>query len=291
MFNRNKDTQPQNRFKTPSIQRILTSLLILFCVLLGLSIYFRSHPIKVEAPEPAIENLPEEKETDKTPPDSDPSEPANNTGDDTETAGENISEPEETPLPSALTDPNSVTVLVNKNHSLKADFVPSDLSEPYVNSTGDVIQISSKAAESLKEMINAAKEADIQIYLTSGYVSYDTQEDYYTDRVTLVGEAEANRIIAKAGFSEHQTGLAVDFSNEPTGMGITSAFAETAAGKWLYEHAYEYGFILRYPEGKESITGYTWQPWHYRYVGSDVSGAMHAVSPDLTFEEYYHIEN
>ncbi len=285
MFNRNKDAQPQTRFKTPSIQKILTSLLILFCVLLGLSMYFRSHPIKVEAPEPAIENQPDPKETDTV-----PEEPSNNTGDDTETAG-NQKEPEETPLPSALTDPNSVTVLVNKNHSLKADFVPSDLAEPYVNSTGDVIQISSKAAESLKEMINAAKEAEIQIYLTSGYVSYDTQEDYYTDRVTLVGEAEANRIIAKAGFSEHQTGLAVDFSNEPTGMGITSAFAETDAGKWLYEHAYEYGFILRYPEGKESITGYSWQPWHYRYVGTDVAGAMHAVSPDLTFEEYYHIEN
>lgn len=261
MTDRIKNSQMNRKYKTPSIQKILTVLLGIFIILLAISLWSRSHPIEAHAPSPAID----ENSTEET----------------------NSSEP----LPSELTEPSSITVLVDKYHSLPADYVPSDLAEPYVNSTGEVIQVSAKAADSLKELINAANEAEIPIYLTGGYISYDTQEDYYLDRAKLVGEAEASKTTPKAGYSEHQTGLAVDFSNEPTGLGISASFAETDTGKWLYAHAHEYGFILRYPEGKESITGYSYFPWHYRYVGKDIASAMYEKSPDLTFEEYFNIAN
>lgn len=198
--------------------------------------------------------------------------------------------PEPTPLPVELTDPASITVLVNKTHALPAEYVPEKLVTPYVLSTSDVIKVSSKAADQLKKMVTKAEDNGIKLYLTSGYISYKTQDDYFSDRASMVGEAEANKVIAKAGFSEHQTGLAFDFSDEPSGTATTTAFAETEAGKWLMTHAHEYGFILRYPEGKEAITGYSYQPWHYRYVGKDVANAMYKISPDLTMEEYYNVD-
>lgn len=197
--------------------------------------------------------------------------------------------PEPTPLPNELIDPSSVTVLVNKTHSLPADYVPASLVTPYVLSISDVIQVNSLAADQLKAMVTAAEESGVTLYLTSGYISYETQDDYFNDRAGMVGEAEANKIIAKAGFSEHQTGLAFDFSDNASGTATTVAFAETDAGKWLIEHAWEYGFIMRYPEGKETVTGYSYQPWHYRYLGTDVTKAMHEIAADLTMEEYYNV--
>ena len=240
--------------------KVVRGLLILLCVLLVVGIWFRIKPVSPSSP---------------TQPD-----------DAEETAG---ADTEPTPLPAELIDPASVTVLVNKTHSLPADYVPANLVTPYVLSISDVIQVNQLAADQLKAMVNAANESGVTLYLTSGYISYETQDDYFDDRAGMVGEAEANKVIAKAGYSEHQTGLAFDFSDNASGTATTVAFAETDAGRWLIEHAYEYGFIMRYPEGKESITGYSYQPWHYRYLGADVTRAMHEIAPDLTMEEYYHV--
>ena len=193
------------------------------------------------------------------------------------------------PLASALTDLNSVTLLVDATHSLPADYEPSDLEAPYVSSTGEVIQVRAAVAEDLKEMINTANEDGAPLILTAGYISYETQEDYFSDRVAMVGEAEALKTTPKAGFSEHQTGLAVDFSDKDDGTAATTAFAESEAGKWLLAHAHEYGFILRYPEGKQDITGYDYMPWHWRYVGRDLANKMYETDPNLTFEEYFEI--
>lgn len=241
--------------------KIARGLLIFLCILFFIGVWFRIRP----AGSPSVPVSP----------------------DDAEETAQADAEP--TPLPAELIDPASVTVLVNKTHSLPADYVPSSLVTPYVLSISDVIQVNSLAADQLKAMVNAANENGITLYLTSGYISYETQDDYFNDRAGMVGEAEANKVIAKAGFSEHQTGLAFDFSDNASGTATTVAFAETDAGKWLIAHAYEYGFILRYPEGKETVTGYTYQPWHFRYLGTDVAKAMHDIDPNLTMEEYYNV--
>ncbi len=237
--------------------RIVRYVLIFLCVLLAVGVWFRIKPASPDA-------KPEEEES---------AEPS----------------AEPTPLPNELTDPASVTVLVNKTHALPADYVPASLVTPYVLSISDVIQVNELAADQLKAMVNAANESGVTLYLTSGYISYETQDDYFNDRASMVGEAEANKVIAKAGFSEHQTGLAFDFSDNASGTATTVAFAETDAGRWLIEHAWEYGFVMRYPEGKEAVTGYSYQPWHYRYLGTDVAKAMHDIAPDLTMEEYYQV--
>ena len=206
---------------------------------------------------------------------------------------EEIEEIVSTPLPSELTDLNSPTLIVNKNYPLPAEYEPSSLVTPYVYSTSEVILVNEIAAEDLKEMFEDAKEANITLYLNSGYISYATQEDLYADRASLVGESEANKSFPKAGFSEHQTGLAFDFTDDPASPSNSESFVDTKAGKWLKENAYKYGFILRYPKDKEHVTGYIYMPWHYRYVGKkaakEINDLSTETSQDITMEEFYEL--
>lgn len=243
--------QPSRKY---SLNSILIVLIAINCVLLAIALLVHANPQWAAATAPASDTTV------------------------TETAA---------PLPAELTDVNSITFFVDPSHSVPADYVPSDLESPYVSSTGEVIQVRAAAANDLKEMINAANEDGASLILTAGYISFDTQNDYYSDRVAMVGETEALKTTPPGGFSEHQTGLAVDFSDKDDGTATTTAFAESPAGQWLQQHAYEYGFIMRYPEGKEAITSYSYQPWHYRYVGRDIAKAMHDIDPNLTFEEYF----
>lgn len=198
-------------------------------------------------------------------------------------------------LPDELLDTNSMQVLVDSTHALSKDFVPQNLATPYLNSTTDVIQVNAEAGEMAKQMKAAAEAEGISLTVTSGYMSYQEIEEKALDIIALNGEeyAKANGYIA--GCNEHQTGLALDFTDDPTNINNTTAFQETAAGQWLYQHAHEYGFIQRYPEGKESITGVAFTPYHYRYVGVDVANAIYNKGqelndPNYTFEEYYGIQ-
>ncbi len=198
-------------------------------------------------------------------------------------------------LPDELLDTNSMQVLVDSTHALSKDFVPQNLATPYLNSTTDVIQVNAEAGEMAKQMKAAAEAEGISLTVTSGYMSYQEIEEKALDIIALNGEeyAKANGYIA--GCNEHQTGLALDFTDDPTNINNTTAFQETAAGQWLYQHAHEYGFIQRYPEGKESITGVAFTPYHYRYVGVDVANAIYNKGqelndPNYTFEEYYNIQ-
>ncbi len=200
------------------------------------------------------------------------------------------SEPVPTALPNELISTSSMTVLVDRTHGLQVDYVPENLATPYLLSTTNVIEVNEEAGNQAKQMMADAMGQGFNLYVTSGYVSYSQQDTIYHDLVDLVGEEIANNQAAKPGYSEHQTGLALDFTDDPTITNQTVDFANTGSGQWLYEHAHEYGFILRYPKGKESITGYAFQPWHYRYVGVDTANAIYAVSPDETFEEYFNIQ-
>ena len=131
-------------------------------------------------------------------------------------------------------------------------------------------------------MYNDALKDDITLILNSSYRSYSEQDETWLTRKKAYGTEKADQYAARAGYSEHQTGLALDINQFNT---TEKDFENTPAFTWLSNNAYKYGFILRYPEGKENITGYSYESWHYRYVGKDV--AKKITDEGITFDEYY----
>ena len=170
-------------------------------------------------------------------------------------------------------------ILVNKYHQLKSNYVPSNLIAAF-NGSGLLVNTANNA---LLNMTKAANEANITVYARSTYRSYNDQNIIYNDYVKGYGEVSANTFSAKPGHSEHQTGLAIDFRENYNAS--YEDFAKTPAFTWLIDNAYKYGFILRYPEAKEAITGYKYEAWHYRYVGVEV--ATYIKTNNITFDEYY----
>lgn len=144
-----------------------------------------------------------------------------------------------------------------------------------------------EAAKALEDMFNGAKKSGITLYAVSGYRSYNRQTEVYDAEVSRVGEEKAVQAVAYPGNSEHQTGLAMDISSESADFLLTEGFGETKEGKWLKENAHLYGFILRYPKGKEKITQYKFEPWHFRYVGK--KSAKDIYENDWTLEEYFKV--
>jgi len=171
----------------------------------------------------------------------------------------------------------SITLVVNKKHKLPQSYAPST-----VNIYGGSLR--SEASTALTSLFKAANSKGYTTKLVSGYRSYDRQEQVYNDYVAKDGQAQADTYSARPGFSEHQTGLAADV-DDGSGCSLQICFAETALGKWLVSNASSYGFIIRYEKGKESITGYQYEPWHLRYVGTDV--AKKIVASGKTMDEYY----
>ncbi len=182
---------------------------------------------------------------------------------------------------SSATNPASISVIVNKTHPLNPlTYTPAQLVVPNIplrsNITDNEKQVSSVMAPALEAMVSAAKQQGVLINLRSGYRSYALQQKLYNYYVQTQGQAQADMYSAKPGYSEHQTGLAVDLGdvNVPS-CNVQDCFADTAAGKWLDTNAYKYGFILRYPNGKQGATGYAYEPWHYRYVGTVLATKMY----------------
>ena len=128
------------------------------------------------------------------------------------------------------------------------------------------------------KMQKAAAAEGLNIYIGSGFRSYDYQVKIYNSMVKAYGKEYADRVSARPGHSEHQTGLAFDLNS------IDQSFADTKESAWVHAHAHEYGFIIRYPKGKESITGYNYEPWHLRYLG--LENAQKVYNSGLTLEEY-----
>ena len=143
--------------------------------------------------------------------------------------------------------------------------------------------------EAFNKMKSDAKEEGIILNIRSGYRSYETQETLYNNYIAKDGFEKASRYSAKPGHSEHQTGLAIDITTEDTVTSIGDWFNDTKQAEWLYNNAYKYGFILRYPKGKEHITGYKYESWHYRYIGTEHS--KNFAMNDLTLEEYLKVVN
>lgn len=178
-------------------------------------------------------------------------------------------------------------ILVNKTHSLSADYKPQDL-EPIKYYAQDRTETSrymrAEAAEAFHRLVEAGARENIGLVMTTAYRSYNFQKILYDNYVVQQGQEAADKFSAKPGQSEHQTGLAVDVTSPSVDNQLTSQFGETAEGKWLAENAHVYGFIIRFPEGKENITGYMYEPWHIRYVGVQAAGEI--KKQGVTLEEY-----
>ena len=184
-------------------------------------------------------------------------------------------------------DPTDLLILVNKYN--RAPAVPAMLIKPDVTPTSpskaENIYMVPEAAQALEALFEAAAEDGMTLYATSGFRSYSTQKAIFSRKLETMSERAANASVAKAGYSEHQTGLAMDIEGETTlGTGLTEQFGESPEGIWVAEHCHEYGFIIRYPEGKTRITGYIYEPWHLRYVGRE--HALRITQLGVTFEEY-----
>lgn len=171
-------------------------------------------------------------------------------------------------LLSCLEEDPFLRLLVDKQHPLPDGYEPEDLVElrngSYrVNRTG--LMLRRAAADALDEMASAARANGITLIASSAYRSYVYQIEVYNRIVREMGQEAADRESARPGHSQHQTGLAVDFGS------IDDSFAETAAGKWVAANGLRFGWSLSFPQGYESLTGYRWESWHYRYVGKELA--------------------
>lgn len=184
----------------------------------------------------------------------------------------------------ALAHEKDEILLVNKENSLSADYVPDNLVYPNVAFSSDRESMQQHSANALEQMFAAASNDGVQLYAASGYRSYDYQADLYQYWVNRYGEERANQISAKPGESEHQTGLVMDVTSASVNYELVQSFGDTTEGQWVENNAANYGFTVRYPEGKQHITGYQYEPWHLRYVGAD--HAAEIAANNLTLEEY-----
>ncbi|WP_336635530.1 D-alanyl-D-alanine carboxypeptidase family protein [Lysinibacillus fusiformis] len=221
----------------------------------------------------ASNEQPKSTETNKS------TEQDSSTTEKTDTTPETTEKPEQQPdengyLPNQTlpTEPTYIKgiLLANKIYPLPSSFTPEENPE---------------ARQALNQMLEAAKQQGFDLVAFSGYRSFEYQTTLYNNYVNRDGQAAADRYSARPGYSEHQTGLAFDIGERgKEDVWLTEEFGETPAGQWLFAHAQEYGFILRFPQNKEEITGYMYESWHYRYVGKDV--AKEIAKQSITLEEY-----
>lgn len=176
----------------------------------------------------------------------------------------------------SLSDPNSLWVIVNKKRPLPQSYVPAKLVTPSVpvRSGGEEGTVRSETAKALETLFGSAKKQGYDLLFVSGYRSYALQTSVYNRYVNTLGQAEADRISAKPGTSEHQTGLAADVGTTDRVCELEICFGDTPAGKWIAANAYKHGFIVRYTKDKEAVTGYSYEPWHLRYVGKELAAEL-----------------
>lgn len=194
--------------------------------------------------------------------------------------------------PSAVpvdSDANSMTVLVNKTRALPDNYRPDDLVYPDVHFIfADKIEkrmLRQEAATALEKLFAGAKADGIYLGGVSGFRSQETQAKLFQRYVDKDGLEKAKTYSSVPGYSEHQTGLSIDVSDSSGNCAAEFCFEGTPEAEWLAEHAHEYGYIIRYPKGKEDITGFAYEPWHIRYVGTEVAGDIYKRG--ITLEEYY----
>ena len=147
------------------------------------------------------------------------------------------------------------------------------------------MQISGQTEIALNEMFAGATNDGITLVFGSGYRSYELQKQFYDSYVAKDGQAAADRYSARPGTSEHQTGLSFDATSVSEKCHLEVCFVDTPEGQWIKANSYKYGFIIRYPDGKESVTGYQYEPWHLRYVGVELANELQKTGQ--TMEEFF----
>lgn len=253
---------------TPSKLRLIVAVLasLIACGLAGLAAYwllqgkFNSNRPPEPTP-PVIEPQPQSQPEVKPPIVEKPVVP------------ERKKQPAKPASPPAANGPTYVNglLVVNKSYSLPSTYAPADLTTGIGGR-----QYSRSIDADLKAMLKAASATGANIIITSAYRSYSTQAGLYSNYVARDGQAAADTYSARAGHSEHQTGLALDLggANLSSDCNFSACFATSAEGKWLAANATTHGFIIRYPQGKEVTTGFMYEPWHFRYVGKTVAQDM-----------------
>ncbi|MGN0327653.1 MAG: M15 family metallopeptidase [Lachnospira sp.] len=174
------------------------------------------------------------------------------------------------------------TLIANKTYSLPDTFIPTDPAQP-VTSERSNTSLDKTLMENYEIMRKDAANLGLNIYIASGYRSYNYQLNLYNRYVSQDGKAAADTYSSRAGHSEHQTGLCFDLNS------VEDSFQYTSEGKWVNDNCYKYGFCIRFPKGKESYTGYQYEPWHLRYVGVELATKLYNNGDWISLEEYYGI--
>ncbi|GGL92028.1 M15 family metallopeptidase [Glutamicibacter protophormiae] len=196
-----------------------------------------------------------------------------------------VAAPENIPAVEAaeLTSASSLLALINPSTKLSPeDYTPKDL----VTVSGTSFQLRKQAADAVQDLVADARAAGHSIKALSAFRSYQRQATLFNQYQAQYGTDYAERISARPGTSEHQLGLAADLGYTNSRAELKEAFGQTPAGQWIAEHAVDYGLIVRYPVGKEEITGYKYEPWHVRYIGKEQAKAMQDSGAE-TYEEYF----
>lgn len=180
----------------------------------------------------------------------------------------------------AIRSGDDLLVLVNKEYQLPSTYAPSDLVSASLSGIrkGESFMLRNILINDLKDLVNDAKADGIDLSIRSGYRSYATQQSTYNYWVSYNGGSinAADKISARPGHSHHQLGTAVDFSSAEIQDGLGGSFSSTKASVWLADNAWKYGFAIGYPYGYESVTGYSYESWHYRYIGKTYAQEMHS---------------
>ena len=186
----------------------------------------------------------------------------------------------------SIDDPASLWVVVNKLRPLRPeDYEAPDLVSVPVQQVNESL-LRREASDAAEAMFAAAEDDGLQLSSQSAYRSYATQVRVYNGWVDELGQEAADLTSARPGHSEHQTGLAIDIAAVPANCTLDQCFGDTPHGTWLEENAWRFGFVLRYPEGKTPVTGYEYEPWHFRYVGEELAAEINEQGTP-TLEEFF----
>lgn len=183
------------------------------------------------------------------------------------------------------TDDGNLLVIVNKEYAVSPDYYPTDMVDIDGSlSTNQNLKVKKEAYDAYLKMLHDAQAEGLNFCICSAYRSYSLQESLYNNSLAANGQEYTEKMFAYPGKSEHHTGYAIDVTSASMNWGLAQNFTDYPDGAWITEHCSEYGFIIRYPKGKEDVTGYVYEPWHIRYVGVDV--AKYITQQGITFEEY-----
>ena len=190
------------------------------------------------------------------------------------------------PIVSTLTaDDGNLLVLVNKEYTISRDYYPTDMVDIDGSlSTNQNLKVKREAYDAYLAMLKDAQAEGLNFCICSAYRGFEVQESLYYNSLASNGKEYTDKMFAYPGRSEHHTGYAIDVTSASMNWGLSQDYADYPDGAWIAEHCDEYGFIIRYPKGKEDITGYMYEPWHIRYVGVEI--AKEITEAGITFEEY-----